>query len=281
MDGKLDIGGDEKPKKPKKKTGRPRTVPVGEKPPSRSNAERRRRARERKRLPARDKARRDILKDRETQHPQQAEALLDGGIELDEDGLTVKERIYVENFLAYGSKQKARVAAGFRIGYDPETPDVLRVLKRELAERLDRFKLDRDSVLRNLSYLEHFDPALLFSSDGSPIPVNRLPIHVRYCIEALEVEDIFEGRGEDRRWIGKLVKYKFPSKANIKALSMKHLKLLDGSGGNTKDRLDEVIAAWKAGPIKPGTVIEGQEVKHEQQPESPKADGEKGDGHEH
>jgi len=262
VDGKLDIG-DEKPKKKRKPgPGRPRLWPEGV--DSRSNEAKLARKREREKRSRVEKARRKLSKGQGPGDKEGTEKLQDS-VFLDEDGLTTQERIAVENYLAYHSKRKALLAAGERPGSKIlENETVQKVIARELAERSQKFRLDSESVLRNLAYLEHFDPALLFGPDGSPVPVNQLPIHVRYCIESIQVEDMYEGRGEDRRYIGQLISYKFPAKAQIKALSMKHLKLLDGSGAQNRDRLDELIKAFHAGPVKPNpTVIEGQEVKHE------------------
>lgn len=250
--------------------GRPRKYPKGAPQPSRTNDARYAREQKRRKLPTREKERRKILQQRKkaekaNRNLNDVDTLENGGAVLDEDGLTVKERIYAENFLAYGSHRKACIAAGYtsfqtRDGEKRiyERPAIKAYIQREMQERMEHYRLTADNVLRNQSYLEHFDPALLFAPDGSPIPVNRLPVHVRYCIESIEVEDIYEGRGEDRRWIGHLVKYRFPSKAQIKVLSMKHLKLLDGSGSQNKDRLSEILEAFKAGPVKPA--IEGQQV---------------------
>jgi hypothetical protein len=269
VDGSIDGTPEKKIGSGKPGPGRKRIFPGGAEQ-SRSNAAKKARARLRKQKAnhphtRKEKARANVISGK-TPTTILEKNLADRGVEFDEDGLTVQERIYVEHFLAYGNKRKARIAAGIdanniELG---QRPKVVEVIKRELEERREKFKLTSEGTIEKLQWLVNFDPALLFRVDGSPIPLNQLPVHIRYCIDGLEVEDIHEGRGEERRWVGRLVKYKYSHKMHAIIAAMKHQKLLDGSGATNKDRLEEILNAWRSGPVKKVMpVLEGQEIKHE------------------
>lgn len=192
----------------------------------------------------------------------------------DEDGLTDRERAIIDRYLIHRNKHRAvREVCGMpkkKPGQKKPTrpditifsrPQVRMVLDREIADYRRRYKLEADWVMEQLAFLVRMDPRKLFDENGAPIAVQDLDEATAAAVVGIEVEDIYEGRGEDRVYVGQVRKYKLHSKTEAIALAMKHLGILDTGGSRQKDRLHEVIAAMREGPVDRKT-IEGQgEIK--------------------
>ena len=82
-----------------------------------------------------------------------------------------------------------------------------------------------DRVLGELHRLAGADISLVFNEDGSPKPLHEIPEDVRRCISAVEVEELFEGRGEARAQVGLVHKFKLWDKGAALERLGRHLKL--------------------------------------------------------
>lgn len=82
-----------------------------------------------------------------------------------------------------------------------------------------------DTVLGELHRLAAADISQVFNEDGSPKPLHEIPEDVRRCISAVEVEEMFEGKGEARVQVGLLHKFKLWDKGAALERLGKHLKL--------------------------------------------------------
>jgi hypothetical protein len=66
----------------------------------------------------------------------------------------------------------------------------------------------------------------MFHQDGSPKNINEMDENTRACIGGIEINELYEGKGKDRKFIGYAKKYKIWDKNSALEKAMKHLGLL-------------------------------------------------------
>lgn len=84
-------------------------------------------------------------------------------------------------------------------------------------------------VVRQLARIARFDHRKLFDEAGKPLPIHQLPEEVTTALLGVEVEELFEGRGESREHVGRVHKYRVASQVEALKLLMQYLKLIDTS----------------------------------------------------
>lgn len=126
--------------------------------------------------------------------------------------------------------------AAVRAGYSERTCTVIAsqlltkpAIQNEIAklqvERAKRLDLKADDVLLELLRIARVDLSQAYDTDGNLKPIHEIPEDVRRAIAGIEVEELFEGRGEAREHVGNLRKVKFWDKVKSLELLGKHLKL--------------------------------------------------------
>lgn len=102
---------------------------------------------------------------------------------------------------------------------------VARAIAKVQDKALARAEASVERIIAEYVALAFFDPATMFSPDGEFLNIHDMPQAARRCIAGIEVEELFDGRGEDRRQIGTLKKIRFLPKTDaLKALGT-HLKM--------------------------------------------------------
>ena len=87
----------------------------------------------------------------------------------------------------------------------------------------ERFAVTVNNVLKELARLAFFDARKLFTDDGKPKSIVELDDDTAASIAGLDVEEVFDGRGEDRVQTGVIKKWKIADKGqNLERLA-KHL----------------------------------------------------------
>lgn len=104
-------------------------------------------------------------------------------------------------------------------------PDVARLVAELKAKQAERLDVKADDVLRELLRLARVDIGEAFDDDGKLKAIKDIPADVRRAISAVEVDELFEGQGEDREQVGFTRKVKFWDKTRALELLGKHLKL--------------------------------------------------------
>jgi phage terminase small subunit len=103
-------------------------------------------------------------------------------------------------------------------------PEVQAAVSEGQASRSARTGVTADTVLHHLDEARTADLADLYDDDGNLKPIREWPLIWRQGLVAgLEVEELFEGRGEDREHIGRLRKVKLTDRTRIIELIGKHV----------------------------------------------------------
>lgn len=120
--------------------------------------------------------------------------------------------------------------AAIRAGYSEDTArfQASRMLAEErvqekvqelMAARSKRVAAKSDRTLREITRIGHSDIRKLITEDGTIKPASEWPDDIARAVASLEIEEVFEGSGENRTWTGYLKKIKLWDKP--KALDMK------------------------------------------------------------
>lgn len=187
--------------------------------------------------------------------------------------LTPKRNRFVEEYLRDLNATRAYRDAGFR-GDDNtcaveghkllRDPKVAAAIAKAMEERSKRTKIDADWVLRRLAEEADADIADIYGPDGSLKPIHEWPsVFRKGLVAGVEIEELFEGRGESREQVGKVRKIKLTDRTKIVELIGKHVDVgafreradvnVKHSFENlTQEELDAEIAAYERGEANGG-----------------------------
>lgn len=104
-------------------------------------------------------------------------------------------------------------------------PIIVGKIQTLMQKRSERIQIDSDEVLRELSRIGYSDLRELYNEDGTIKHPKDWPEELARAVASIEVEEIFEGHGENRTWTGYTKKIKFWPKDRALELMGKHKKL--------------------------------------------------------
>lgn len=147
---------------------------------------------------------------------------------------TDNQRAFVQEYLIDLNATQAAI----RAGYSPDSArqEGSRLLSHaaiqtalELAkeQRSKRTEISADRVLRELLALATSDLRKCFDPSGALLPPHSWPDDVAPAMASIEVEELFEGQGQDRTQIGYTKKVKFWDKNTALDKLGRHLGLWD------------------------------------------------------
>lgn len=110
-------------------------------------------------------------------------------------------------------------------------PNIQRRIDQLMEHRLAAVRVTADRVLHELERLAMVDPAEAYTPDGQLKPMHEIPEDLRRSIAAIEVDELFAGKGDAREQIGYTKKIKFWPKEKALEQLGKYLKMFS-------DRLD-------------------------------------------
>lgn len=87
--------------------------------------------------------------------------------------------------------------------------------------------LTAEEVIASLARDIRFDPAKMYREDGTLKPIVEMDEDTRRALRGVEVDELYEGRGEDRVKVGHTAKVKFPEVTSAREQGMKHFGLYD------------------------------------------------------
>jgi phage terminase small subunit len=121
---------------------------------------------------------------------------------------------------AYGVKQKVAETAGPRLLGNVR---VAGVIAKHTAKVEKRLGLTVEALDRELARITQFDPAKLVDEDGVRLPIHKLDEDTRRALVGVDVEELFEGRGDERVQVGQVVKTKWHNKTEAIHLGYRRL----------------------------------------------------------
>jgi phage terminase small subunit len=168
--------------------------------------------------------------------------------------LTPKQAEFVRHYLVDLNGAEAARKAGYR-GKNHEklawklthTPEIRDAIQLGMDKRAKRVEVSADTVLRELLKLAASDLRKLFDEKGGLLPPDKWPDEVAAAVSSVEVDELFEGYGQDRHQIGFTKKVKFWDKVKSLELLGKHLKLFtDKVEHGASESLAKLLAeSWK------------------------------------
>jgi phage terminase small subunit len=144
--------------------------------------------------------------------------------------LTARQRQFVTEYLHDFNATKAAT----RAGYSPKTArfqagrlltnvNIEAAIEESQVKAFASAEVTIERVIAEYARLAFLDPAAFFSANGDLLPIAEIPKDARRAIAGIEVEEIFAGRGEERRHIGRLHKIRFAHKIQALDSLAKHL----------------------------------------------------------
>jgi phage terminase small subunit len=147
-----------------------------------------------------------------------------------ESKLTAKQQRFVDEYLIDLNATQAAIRAGYSektaysIGEENlKKPDIKAAIALGREKLQERTEVTQDRVINELAKLGFFDPRKFFNPDGTARNITELDDTTAAAIVSIEVFEEYEGRGDERAFIGYTKKYKLADKRAALVDLGKHL----------------------------------------------------------
>ena len=142
---------------------------------------------------------------------------------------TIREQRFIEELPHDWNQTQAAI----RAGYSPKTARQIGaelMQKPKIKDAIDKIRADQsrrsgmniDVAIQEMARIARVNPKRLFNDDGSPKPIQELDDDTAAALIGLEVMEIYEGRGDDRHFVGYLKKYKLADKKGALEAFFRH-----------------------------------------------------------
>lgn len=148
------------------------------------------------------------------------------------DKLPIKQKAFIDYYLADPNRNATQAyfkaypnvkkveAANTNASRLLSSAKVQAYLESELERLTKKVKLEQERVLQEIANVAFCDPAELINEAGELKPLHELPLHVRCCIQSLDV--VTRTYGEDGAEIEYIHKIKFHPKMQALDMAMKY-----------------------------------------------------------
>lgn len=150
--------------------------------------------------------------------------------------LTPKQKLFIKEYLIDLNATQAAIRAGYSEKTANEQGSRLLVnvnissaIQKAMDDRCKRTDITADRVLQEIARISFLDIRKLYNHDGSFKDIHELDDDTAAAISGIEVEQLWEGRGEDREQIGTLHKVKLSDKRAALEMLARHVKVCKGS----------------------------------------------------
>lgn len=189
------------------------------------------------------------------------------------DDLNIQQRKFVTAYLETGNAKQSAIAAG----YSAKTAEacgsrllrnakVKQALAKPIAKAAEKLELTAERVLLEVARVAFLDVRKLFDEHGQLRPINELDDDTAAALAGLDIDELFEGRGKNRKKIGYSRKVRTVSKMDALAKLMEHLNLVKPKDDTAKDVFNLIINLGEAPARKPGDDAKVIEQPAEQLP---------------
>lgn len=109
-------------------------------------------------------------------------------------------------------------------------PHIKQYIKDVFAKQAQNAVLDARRVLKEIERLALVDPVGAFNTSGGLLDIHLMGEDVRRCISSIDVEELWQGKGDDREQIGVVKKIRFWSKTDGLQMLAKYLRMWVDAG---------------------------------------------------
>ena len=145
--------------------------------------------------------------------------------------LNSRQRLFVEEYLVDLNASQAAIRAGYTHSYSDkgawkllQNAEIKAAIEKAKEQRSKRTQIHADWLLSRLADEALADIADLYDENGGLKPVDQWPLIWRQgLVAAVEVKELFEGRGESREAIGRVSQVKLSDRIKRLELIGKHI----------------------------------------------------------
>lgn len=145
---------------------------------------------------------------------------------------TDKERLFAHEYLIDQNMTQAAIRAGYsaksadKIAHELyHKPHIKGWIEEHLAKRCAALEVTADRILKELALIGFQNIAGAFTGDNSLKSIADMPEDIQRVISGIDIDELFEGRGEDREHVGYTKKLRTWDKLKALELMGKHLKM--------------------------------------------------------
>lgn len=172
--------------------------------------------------------------------------------------MTPKQTLFVQEYLVDANATQAAIRAGYSartarsIGEENLTkPDIAAAIDKAMLERAARTGITAERVVQELANLAFFDPADLYTADGTLKPITDIPSAARSAIAGLDVTEL---RDSDGQPVGRAVKLRLVDRLGALDKLMRHLGLYEDKvtlKGDAENPLTLLVKAVQGNALRP------------------------------
>lgn len=141
---------------------------------------------------------------------------------------------------SYSDKTSRKTATreGSRLLKHPKVAAAIEVALSAAAAKLE---VTAKNTLKELARIAFLDPRRFFNDDNTLKTMLQLDDQAAAAISSLEIDELFEGTGKDRTWVGYTKKLKFWNKNDSLNTLAKYLKLVEGDDVDPDEAKKKII----------------------------------------
>lgn len=128
-------------------------------------------------------------------------------------------RAYKTAYLAC-KNENAAAASASKLLRNPKVTTYIAEKQQALQQKT---QITQERVLQEYAKLAFFDPRKLFDDQGKPLDITQLDDETAAALAGLDVNDFYEGFGDDRQFMGYVKKYKLADKKGALDSLARHL----------------------------------------------------------
>jgi phage terminase small subunit len=163
------------------------------------------------------------------------------------DELTDKLKLFVREYIVDFNGAQAAIRAGYSeksaasIASENLTkPNVAAAIESAMQERIARTQVNADYVLQRLVEIDQMDAIDIMNDDGSLKPLWQWPKIWRQYLSGFDINEEFDGYGDEKQLIGHIKKIKWPNKVKNLELIGKHVN----------------VQAWRERQVQPSEMLD-------------------------
>lgn len=98
-------------------------------------------------------------------------------------------------------------------------------LQEATDKAMKKFDVTEERIIQELACIAFLDISDLMDDQGGLLPIGKIPEHARRAIAGMDLEELFDGKGEDRGFAGLLKKLKITDKKGALELLGRNKKM--------------------------------------------------------